>query len=179
MHDYVEREHVVNVPRAAGVEGYVIAVREVLTALPRVAGMQMDDKGVIRVRYWEHAGEDSSSSFQIDFSSAQPYYIIRNSNVIDMGYCEDENPLTCLARMFCSADAAHMRCISVVVGSNLVFNTWCKRSGVTFSDSVFGIPLMVDKDVEEDVVVLCCGYGPTARMNDVKRSYKLTFPKTV
>lgn len=175
--EYVEREQTVEVPKETGVDGFLFALKQILK-LSRVAHVNIDSRGVIKVKRWVRQDEDEDTRLAIDFDGLHPYNIIRNGEVEDLGYADQNDPLKYLADMFRVASSDHMSCVAFVSGADTIFYKWCDRlAKVRFKDEVFGLPLLRDRFIEDDVLLLCTAYGKGAGMQDVRKSYKITIPR--
>ena len=178
--DYVERERVIDVPKAAGVDGLLHVVKEALR-FPRVTSVTIDARGSVRVRHYVRANAmDAPVPLTVDFEDFRPYNIIRNGDVVDLGIATEHDntppisPLAHLAMMFRRAEKDHMFPVCFVTGRHTILYDWC---GGAFSDDVFGFPVHKDQDIEDDALVLCTAFGRGASIADVRTSYRLTLLK--
>jgi len=177
MNDYALREDTVEIPPGAGVEGFLHALKQVLK-LPRVTDIHIDARGVVKYSHWVRETEEVGFQLTVDFDELCPYKIIRNSVVVDLGYAGEGSPLGHIARMFERAELDHMHCVSFVTGAASSVRSWfrdCAQMKVV--NQLMGLPLLTDRFLEDDTLILCTAFGRGAEMKDVRMSYRITVPK--
>jgi hypothetical protein len=176
MSNYVIKEQVIEIPKSTGIDGFLLVLGSVLK-LPRVSDINIEATGVVKVKRWLREEELADSTIQFDFDSVSPYSIIRNGEVQDVGFAtEDKTPLWWIGHLFLQAQQDHMHCVSFVTGADVVVFNWCAAEDLRFRDELFGLPVLRDRFIDDDVLLLCTSYGQETRMVDVRKSYKLTLP---
>ena len=64
-------------------------------------------------------------------------------------------------------------------GARTVFPEWHARTtGVFFgAEEAYGLPVLADPDIPDDVLALCAGPSRQSRLIDTKRSYKVVMTR--
>lgn len=178
--EYQEVTETIDIPKHAGIEGFIAALRGVLR-MPRVVSINIDARG--KVAYTRYARrEEPRKNIEIDFESVSPSAIIRNGHVIEIDV-EDrsDNASICLALMFARAAADHMYPVAWVVGGNSRLWQWHEETtAVALPDaSAFALPVFRDRHIPDEALLLACAYGPNAALIDAQTAYKITIPNPV
>lgn len=174
--NYTEHSQSMEIPKGTGIEGFLRAVREILT-LPRVQDIHIDSRGKVTYKYFLREGEEARA-LNLEFESLMPYAVVRNGHVEEV-LVVNNNAGVVLAQMFARAGADHMYPVAWVGGANSTFWRWfdaCMGFKSTSHDELFGLPFLRDRMVEDSVLILCTAYGPRAALTDTQRSYKVLIP---
>jgi hypothetical protein len=176
MSSYQEVKKSVGVPKGTGIRGFLAAIEEILK-LPRLQNIEVNAKGVVTYRHFVREGE-AEKPLDIDFDSLTPYAAIRNNELTELTDLP-ENPAEALGCMLDHAAADHMHPVAFVGGANTSFWSWYKRStgqAFTSRETLFGLPFLTDRHIDDAALVLCSAFGQTTALIDTVRSYKLSIP---
>lgn len=175
--EYKEVTDTTEVPKHAGVEGFILAVRGILK-LPRVVNINIDSRGKItHTRYARQ--EEPRRQVEVDFESVSPSSIVRNGHVQELNVEEYYgNAAVVCAAMFAAAAKQLLFPVAWVVGANTYLPGWHKlTTGVDLlNDTAFGLPLLRDRFIPDEALLLACAYGPNAALIDAQTAYKVTMP---
>jgi len=176
---YVEDGETIDIPPAAGVAGYVRVFQAVLE-LPRVQRVEVVPGKLAYVRFVK---EGEQKPIEVDLETVLPYGIIRNRPVIELVMDEHMIAAVALGQMFAQVYMDGMFPIALVSGMNTLLYAWyATTSGVVQpTGSVHGLPVLLDRHLGEETLVMCAGNVPKAPMVDTTCSYKTTIlwrPKT-
>ena len=177
---YEERNETIEVPKGTGIEGFMLAIRAVLQ-LPRLQTVQIDSRGKVSYKYFLREGEESRT-LELDFDALMPYAIVRNgvvSEVLPMS----ENAAVVIGQMFTRAAADHVYPVAWLGGANSVLWEWFLASlgpdnPVHTAEDLYGLPLLRDRMVDDQVLILCCAFSRGSSLIDTQRSYKLLMTGT-
>lgn len=175
--EYQEVTDKLDVPKHAGVEGFLLAIRGILK-MPRVTNISIDSRGQISYTRFARR-EEPRKNIQIDFDSVSPGAVIRNGQVfeIDIEPIED-NAAICVAAMFHRAATDHMFPVGWVIGGASRLPTWHARTtGVKLpGETAYGLPIFRDRFIPDETLLLACAYGPGGALIDARTAYKITMP---
>lgn len=176
MSEYNQIEDHVEVPLSSGVDGFLLALRKILT-LSRVTDIHIATGGKVTYRRWVREEDDSSRNLEIDFETVAPSSVIRNNIIEDLGQA-DSNAALCAARMFYRASVDHMFPVAFVCGTNTTLGDWVKdtTSMELVADQFYGLPLIKDRFFDDDILLLCTTYGRGGAVIDIRKSYKVLIP---
>lgn len=177
MAEYEEIKGVVEVPKNVGIRGFLKAIEDILK-LPRVQGINIDARGKIEYRHYVREGE-AHKPLEVDFSTLQPYAVIRNSKVVELGD-PDLNAAVAVGQLFDLAAVDYLFPVALVAGANTQFWRWYETTTTIEPGSheeFYGVPFLIDRQLEDHVVVLCAAYTRAAAMIDTQKSYKLVIPQ--
>lgn len=176
--EYQEVQDVLDVPRHAGVEGFLLAIRSILK-MPRVTGIAIDNRGKVTFTRYVRK-EEPRKQIEIDFETVAPSAVIRNGRVIEVDVeAHQGNAAACLAHMFLRAANDHMFPVGWIVSPNSRLAAWhTATTQVNLpSDSAYGLPIHRDRHIPDESLILACAYGPDAALVDVQLAYKITMPE--
>lgn len=175
--EYQEVTDTLDIPRHAGVEGFLVSIRGILR-LPRVVNISIDSRGKITYTRYARPSEPRKN-IEVDFDSVAPSAIIRNGAVTELDVESTEhNAAVCLARMFARAAADHMYPVGWVIGGDSHFRAWhMSTTGVDLpEESAYALPVYRDRFIPDEALLLACAYGPNAALIDARVAYKITMP---
>jgi hypothetical protein len=167
----------ISVPRGTGVEGLLQAVRGILT-LGRVQEVVISARG--EVSYSRLVAEDGEDpELEIDLGSLSPYAVIRTHRLEEIEVLPGDSAAVAMSRLFFAASRDGFFAIALATGPRTVFQEWHSRTtGVGVgADEAYGLPVLGDPDIPDDVLVLCAGPSRTSRLIDTRRSYKLVMAR--
>ena len=173
MAEYEEVEGDIEVPRNTGIDGFLKVIKHVLK-LPRVQRVEIDARGHVTYMYHMRAGEPPPT-IDMNFESVQPYGVIRNSLVRELSLTSDNAAVT-LGQLFSQASLEQLFPVALVGGMNTLLWDWYKRTtGVALppGDTVYGLPFLSDRFVEDHVLILCAAYSRHSTLVDTQKSFKL------
>jgi len=176
MNEYVEVTGEVEVPKNTGKEGFLKAIKDILQ-LPRVQGITIDARGRIEYRHYAVKGE-AYAPLEVSFDTLQPYAAIRNSTVIELTVV-DPNAAIAVGKLFQQAEADRLCPVAFVGGANSRFWLWYSlTTGLASAtkEELHGVPFLIDRHLDDSMLVLCAAYTRTAALIDTQRSYKLAIP---
>lgn len=175
--EYQEVTDTVDVPRHAGVEGFVLAIREILR-YPRVMSFSADNRGKISFTRFARR-EEPRKKIEIDFDTVSPSAIIRNGKVEELDVeAIDGNAAVVAAKIFGRAAADNMYPVAWVVGAASYLPAWhAKTTGIELLTAMaYGLPILRDRFIPDETLLLACAFGPGAALIDAQTAYKITMP---
>ncbi len=166
----------VDVPKNTGVEGFLLAIRQILKRRQRVQKIEIDARGKVSYSHYARA-EDNRTPIEIDFDSVSPNAAIRNADVREL-IIEETAPQIVIPKMLARASIDQMFPVAFVTGANTVLFDWIKKeTGIDFPDgTAFGLPVLRDRHIPDETLVLATSFGPHGALVDVQRSYKVVMP---
>lgn len=171
MVDYKEVVNSIDVPPNTGVDGFLHTIRSIL-ALPRVQSINIEGSG--KVTYKHFALEDEAL-IGIEFEGLEPWYIIRNAEVQEF-FTDYTNAAVVISELFDRVAIEKLHPISFVTGANSIIWEWYEyTTGIRprAGDQVFGLPLYMDRNAPDSVLILCSGYSRGGALIDTKKSFKI------
>jgi len=181
MADYKEMIGTIEVPPNTGVEGFVHALKSILKK-SRVQHVEIDARGQVKYRRFIINGEDDggpNNNFGVDFKSLNPYFIVRNSRIIEFMPPGELAAPVVLGLMFERSSRDQMHPLSFVTGAASVLWEWYRFTTghiVEERNSLFGLKVLYDRQVPDTALLLCAGYGKDAEFIDTQVSYKVEMP---
>ena len=179
--DFERFEETIDVPREAGVEGFLRALREVLTK-PRVQEVKIDARGKMHVVRFVRPNEPRDP-LNVDFSSVTPAAAVRSGFVIEVPVAAGEEPLRAVCSLFHACELESMYPICFITGADSRLPTWLGIDMFDFLNApigsdlkMCGLRLLKDRNIPDDALILATAYGPNADLIDVRNCYKLTIP---
>ena len=173
--EYIEQTERIDVPKNSGVDGFLLALRRILS-LRHVVHVSISDKG--RVEYRRFVPKESESqAIDIEFDDVSPYFIIRNSEVEELS---DTGPNGAVASylMFRKARIDGLVPIAFATGANTwLWNWFAATTGSkldTPKDTFFGLELLTDRHIPDEALIMCAGFERDARMVDTRKCYKIS-----
>lgn len=171
-----EDKQVVEVPKGAGIAGFLMAIEEILK-LPHVQGVHIDAKG--KVSYTRFLKENEEViPLQIDFSTLSPYAVIRNSDVTEIGPAPLSAART-TGLLFRRAVIDRLYPIAFVGGANSDVWRWLQEElfgEPPTKEEFFGFPFYTDRMIEDYMLFLCVGYSRNGALIDTQKAYKIIIP---
>ena len=165
----------IEVPKATGLDGLLLTIKEILQQHDYVQQLTIDGKGLITFKYF--AMEDAEKQrFEVDFKFLQPDAIIRNGTVREIIIPEDACASTVMGVLFETANRERMYPIAFVSGSDSTFWEWhWETTGIQLQsrENIYGIPFLTDRHIPDSVLMLCTSYGKGAALIDTQVSYKI------
>lgn len=169
-----ERTKTVEVPSNTGIEGFIHVVRLVIT-MPRVQKLTVDKSG--RVTYTQLTPEgEEERNVGFDLSHLAPYHIIRNVRMSEVSYPESMTPTAVIATMFDVVSFSGYTPIAFVASPSTILWSWLYLGDdleLKQRDTLYGLPLLVDKQVPDTALVLGAGTGGSTALIDTKWSVKV------
>jgi hypothetical protein len=177
MSEYTPIEVSVDVPLNTGVEGFLLALKKILR-LSRVTDIYINDKGHVTYKRWVREEDDAESNVEIDFETVSPMSVIRNNEIEDLGFLPDDTALSRIAYMFYKSAVDQMYPLAIVIGADSVLPSWFKQSSNidVIGSQFYGLPLIKDRSVSDDLLLLCTSYGRGGSIVDIRKTYKITMP---
>lgn len=166
----------IDVPRGAGVDGFILAIEKILTKR-NIKNINISANGKINYERMICEGEPEED-FEVDFTTVTPWAVLRNTNLVEVKLISD-NAAVSIAQLFQEMARDLLNPIGFAISQSSTFRKWHTRttSLVLDTDQLYGLPILYDPLIPQDVLVLCAGFGRQARLVDTKKAYKLTIPE--
>lgn len=171
MEEYKERTDTISVPRNTGVEGFIRAIRGILS-LPRVQNISVNATGQVSYRRYVRDGEVSEAKIDVDYSGLDPYAIIRNSELEEFPIRPGVSAASVIAHLFNKIAQEGCNAVAFVTGANSDFWRWHEQtSGVSLDRRLpaYGLPIYADRQIPDHALVLCAAYARSATLLDCHR----------
>lgn len=163
----------VSVPKNTGIEGFLHTVRELLK-LRRIQSINIDSKGLVKYERYVEDGE--VEKIGIDYEGLEPWHVVRNADVEEL-VTDVSNPLGVIAHMFDAVAAEKLYPTAFVSGANNILKEWiyAGTSGRTIlkKDSLFGLPVLADRNCPETALILCGAFSRDAALVDTQKAFKV------
>lgn len=178
MSAFKEYQGTVRVPKGAGVDGFLLALREILRR-PRVQGIHIDARGTIQFTYIGREDEGPLPSPEIQFETVSPLSVIRSGDVVEVP--EQKIAAHAVAALYRAASDELLYPVAFVVGTGTSFWKWHEQTtGIALNaqrEDLYGYPLFYDKQVPEHVLILCTAYMRGGSLLDTRKSFKINMPQ--
>ena len=175
MTDFEERSGAIEVPKATGIDGLLLTIKEILQQHDYVQNIKIDSNGLIAFKYFA-MGDSEKRQFEVDFKFLQPDAIIRNATVREIIIPEDACASTVVGVLFETANRERMYPIAFVSGTDSTFWEWhWETTGIQLQsrEVLYGIPFLTDRHIPDSVLMLCTSYGKGSALVDTQVSYKI------
>lgn len=176
MPEYHKIQKQLQLPRGIGVDGYLSAVREILRK-PRVQAVTLELGG--KITYTRMLREDEPEDSPIEIVGLTPYHVIRNGELVEVPVTHGVGAMRAddvLGRMFHAAAVDGLNPIAFVGGAASHLPAWyAKTTGIKLTGQDFyGLPLLQDKDIPDEDLILCAAFERQAPLSTTQKSYKIT-----
>lgn len=179
MSDYRQVERTVSVPPESGVDGFLLAIRNILS-LSRVTELKVHGKCEVTYTRWVRSEDEANANLRMDFESVTPFNVIRNNEIVDYGIVSDYHiPTVVLCNLIHKLAEDHFYPTAFVIGANSGFFDWLESGGVSLpknANRVLGYQLLRDRFVDDVTVLLGAAYGPGGSIIDTRVTYRLLLP---
>lgn len=175
--DYTEHNDRIEVPKSAGVEGFLHALKSILT-LPNVQRVEISAKGEVSYKYFLPKDE-KAVSIKIEFDSLAPYAVVRNSSSVTELALPHNNAAVAIAQLFNLVAQDHLHPLAWVGSPHSQVWAWYQMTTAITppnQESLFGLPFWSDRMVEDGTLILCAGFAKDGGLIDTHKSYKLCIP---
>ena len=174
MPNYIEEEKTVDVPPGTGVPGVVRAVETILK-LGKIQELTVVPGRVTYIRL--RKDEEPEQLIELDLATLMPSHVVRNC-VLEELHLKSVNAAVVIGQMFFSVALAGLNPVAFVGSTNSELWAWYEATTqLTASrEEFYGVPFYADKDIPDEVLVLCSALGRRAAMVDVTHGYKITIP---
>lgn len=174
MSEYKEVSGSIDVPRNTGREGLLHTVREILR-LPKVQEIRIL-KGQVHFRRYAREGETAEVDMgKISFDGLSPYHVIRNlETVVPVEAVVGANAASVIGHLFDNVGRDGLFPIAWVSGAATHFWMWHEFTAgtrLTSHQTVYGLPFLTDRSIEDDSLFLCAAYSRNAPLTDTERAY--------
>jgi hypothetical protein len=171
MAAYREVQNTITVPKGAGVEGYLEAIRKILRR-PRVQDVHLKSDGTITYKRFA-LEEEPEDPITTELETLLPYHILRNITVEEIVYPPDEDVDWAVRKMFTNAAADGLTPIGFTSGSMTpIGGLWTQNS------TLYGYPLWIDSNIPSEVLILFGGYTMDSSLLGARKAYKILLPPT-
>lgn len=174
MPDYTEVHRTIDVPPGSGVDG-VLRTIETILKQTRVQEIHIR-RG--KVEYKRYIRDDQpEDELKVDLSTLMPMAVVRNTLIEEITPLND-NAAVIISQLFAAATKDGYNAIGFACSPNSTFWAWHGRTtGVVLNQGeAYGIPIFLDGDFPEEVLVLCAAFSREARLVDTQKAYKVTIP---
>jgi hypothetical protein len=149
---YKQQTGEVEVPKGAGVEGFLLAIRNILK-LPRVQEVHIDSRG--KVTYAHFVPDDVEPALlSIEFETVMPYAVVRSGHVVEVTRPSIENPAVTIGCLLHGAALDHLAPVAWVTGAKPALWAWYHGGTGTGEnirgDDFFGLPVLRDPKFEDN-----------------------------
>ena len=173
------RTKTIEVPRSAGIDGFMHVVREALR-LPRIQNLTVDRTGKLTITQLQE--EEGDVNLNVSFEHLSPYHVIRNAKIKELQCSDAISSLGVVAAMLDNVACLGHTPIAFVVGTQTLLWDWlssCELYAFKDRDSLLGHPLYSDKDIPAHTLVLCAGVGESPALVDTKLSVAVSMQTRV
>lgn len=179
MAEYREVTGVVQVPNNTGIDGFLHTLKNLLRK-PHLQKVIIDARGTVTFTRYVLEDEGAPDNYGIDFDSVQPYHVIRNAKVEELRLPAGDAAIT-VGRMFDRVSWDRLRPLAFCSGAATMLYSWYEATTYTdlrsaTSAEFFGLPLLLDRNIDDRTLFLCAGYGRDAAFLDTRVSYKIEIP---
>lgn len=168
------------IPKGSGREGLFRALEQILK-LPRVERFSVDSKGVLTVELHLAAHEEVSPDVMLDFSGLHVSDIVRNcSTVVEATFEVAETPWATLAFLLHEAHQDRLYPIAFATGAGTTVWKWLETvpgPRARQRDVLLGYPLLIDRHLPDDALLLCAGATHKAALVDTRTVYRFLIPR--
>ena len=176
--EYQEHNEKIEVPKQSGVEGFLHALKAILT-LPNVKKIEISSNGEVAYRYFLPK-DAATAPLKVNFESLEPYAVIRNAGQVTELAFPDFNAAIALAQLFNMAAQDHLHPLALVGSPNSNLWAWYEETTsikLLNKEGLFGLPFLGDRMIEDGTLVLCAGFARDGSLIDTHKSYKLCIPQ--
>jgi len=172
---YEEVTRTLEVPKNVGPGGFILALKQIIQ-LPRVQRVEIMASGKVSYTYYKQEGAPDRP-LSVDFETIAPSAIVRNTEMIELPLVEEDTAPAVVCKMFRAVRVAGLVPIAFVTGADTAFWGWHSRAGIVApdgaKDDAYGLPLVQDRHIPDEVLVLCAGYARSSALVDTVRSFKV------
>ena len=175
MNRYEEQTGKIEVPTNAGIDGFLLTIKEILQQHDYVQNIEIDSKGLVKFRYF--AQEAAAKPFSVDFEFLQPDAVIRNGEVREILIPDGASASTIIGILFEAASRERMYPVAFASGSDSHFWDWhFQTTGIQIHsrESLYGLPFLSDRHIPDSALLLCTSFGKGASLIDTQVSYKIS-----
>jgi hypothetical protein len=177
MDEYKEVQDVIEVPKNAGLDGFLHTIRTYLRK-PRVQEIVIDARGKVTVRRYVRA-DDSDRNVGIDFGELQPSGIVRNSHVEEVTVLGGASAAVAIGGLLDMVAVAQFKPTAFMTGPATALWDWYRvTTGVALRnrEQLHGLPLLLDRQIPDTALILTMGYGRDAALVDTRQALKIEIP---
>jgi hypothetical protein len=165
----IEVEEQIEVPRSTGIPGFLRTIETILK-LPRVLGISINNRGLVTYRRVQLPEE--RASLGVNFDTLQPSVFIRQGQVKEL-LAEGE----AVSQVHQALESAALERVEVTawvmgLGGLPLFHKWCPSLAI-HNDRLLGLPVYVDRALDDQTLVLAASHAPRAYLSDCHRFYKI------
>jgi len=171
--EYIERTGSITIPKNAGVAGLLKTLGALLAEIPRLKSIHINSAGLVEYVWYAPAETENPKTLEVQFESLMPYAIIRNTTLKEVVV---DDPRTAIISLFNACHLDRLYPICLVTGADTKLWSWMANLYglvMTPSDTFFGYPLLQDREVPDDVLILCASFARTLHITDTYRAYKI------
>lgn len=171
------KNETLEIPKNTGVSGFLHAIKGILT-LPLVQSLNVDKKGKVTYQVYVPKGEADFGP-TISFESLMPYACVRNGMVKELT-SNEKNPTLTIAKIFQAVSRQRLYPIAWVTGANTTLWDWFRNlAGIEMEseEDFFGLPVLLDRYVDDYVLLLATAPGRTTDMAETHTSFKIIMPQ--
>jgi hypothetical protein len=172
MTDLKEVRETIEVPKNTGIKGFLHTIERILRQ-PRVQEIHIDGSG--KVTYRLFASPDENPDVGVDYEFIQPNHIIRNADIKEITP-DTTNAAIAMAQLFEEVASEHLYPVAFSSGADTAFYRWFHGTTgkkLRHRDTLFGLPFLLDRHFDDNLLFLCAAYGREAAFVDTRFSVKL------
>jgi hypothetical protein len=177
MSEFKEVTDVVEVPKNAGIDGFLLTIRTYLRK-PRVQEITIDARGKVSVRRYVRS-DDSDRNVGIDFDGLQPAGVVRNAHVEEVSVFEGANAAVVIGGLLDMVAVAQLKPLAFMTGAGSALWDWYRITtnvALKNRESLHGLPLYLDRQIPDTALVLAAGFGRDAALVDTRNAFKIEIP---
>lgn len=168
MAGYHEVQKTITVPKGAGIDGYLEALRTILKR-PRVQDVHLKADGTVTYRRFAHE-EEPEDPLTAELETLMPYHVLTRVSVVELLY-EQKDAAQGIGLMFDCAAADGLAPIGFTSGDPNPLNRTSTLNG-----TIYGYPLWVDPQLPREVLILLAAYTRDSALMGAQKAYKITLP---
>ncbi len=181
MAEYKEVKGTIRVPPNTGLEGFLHTIKTLMKR-PRLQGFEVDSRGIIRFRRFAAEGEEDggpNNNFGVDLEHLEPYHVVRNAQILELVQPPEASAAVVIGLLFDKAAVDQLHPVAFVINTASALWEWYRvTTGYSVKERgrLFGLPVLLDRNIPDTALLLCAGFGRDAAFVDTQLSYKVEIP---
>ena len=173
--DYSERIDSIDCPKDSGVAGLTRLFKSLLKEIPRIKKIVINSTGKVEYTWYAPTGAPDRA-LSVKFDDLLPYAVIRNSLLEEISV-QGDSPVLAIAKLFMACHKNRLYPIALVTGAETKLWKWYEASigaPVEASGTFCGYNVLKDREVPDDVLILCGTFARSDELTDTYCAYKIT-----
>lgn len=182
MDDLREISGKIHVPANTGIEGFIQTLRQLLKR-PLIQEVKIDSRGAVTFRQYVREGEEQDqrggNNFGVDLTALEPYHIIRNAPLVEWSPPGDLPAPVAVGMLFDTVAGERLAPLAFASGAETQIWRWYQATtgcSMSHTQTFFGFPLLLDRQIPDTALVLCCGISRNSAFLETRMSYKMELP---